>query len=237
MTRLQPILFVVTLMTWSASAYGGNGIYFHVDDFSGLPAPYGALDGNHSLWCGARASAAFADDGYGNSWDETFESCAFDVTGDVTFSYEVRWDLEPDYDVAYVEYLDAGNAWVPLTVASVWGDRYNGSGSASEVHVIPSAQLGPTVRLRFRVATDGAWSDEDGLFLSSGAIVVDNVTMRFGMNVVNFEDFECESQGAQITLSGKWAAGTHATCEPYVPCGSVPTEEKTWGAVKALYGD
>jgi hypothetical protein len=93
------------------------------------------------------------------------------------------------------------------------------------------------VRLRFRVATDGAWSDEDGLFLSSGAIVVDNVTVRIGVNVLNFEDFECEAQGAQITLSGKWAAGTHATCGPYVPCGSVPTEEKTWGAVKALYGD
>jgi hypothetical protein len=207
-----------------------------VDDFAGLSAAFGPLVGNHSLWCGQRASGSFVDDGYGNDWDECFESCEFNVTADITFSYEIHWDLEPDYDVAYAEYLDATNTWVPLAVSYYLGNRYSGTGFAAEVHVIPSGLLGSTVRLRFRVHSDGGWSDEDGLLDTNGAITVDDVTVENGTTLVNFEDFECEAPGDQLTYSGKWAAGSHATCSAEQPCEPpVRTETSTWGAIKALY--
>lgn len=61
-----------------------NGNYFHVEDFAGL---YGGnfglltpITGNHSLWCGVRASqSSYAGDGYGNDWNECWESCEFAI--------------------------------------------------------------------------------------------------------------------------------------------------------------
>jgi hypothetical protein len=226
---------LLAFLVWVTAAQAGGGTYFHVDDFTGLPAGFGPLAGVQSLWCGARASGSFVSDGYGNAWDETFESCEFGVTTDVTFSYEIRWDLEPDYDYAYAEYEDVTSTWVPLAVSSYLGNRYSGTGSAFETHVIPFALVGPTVRLRFRVATDGGFSDEDGFWDSKGAIVVDNVTVKNGPTTINFEDFECEASFAQVTLSGKWGAGTHSTCAAAVPCHPIRTETTTWGAIKALY--
>jgi hypothetical protein len=232
--RLQTILGCILLLS-ASTAFGGNGNYFHVDDFAGLPAGFAPLAGNHSLWCGRRAGPGFVSDGYGNDWDECFESCEFGVTSDITFSYQIRWDLEPDYDFGYVEYLNAGNVWTRFAVGSSWGDRYTGTGTASESFVIPAASLGSTVRFRFSVISDGSYSDQDGLWLTTGAITVDNVTVKNGAVVVNYEDFECESPGDQETYSGKWGAGAHASCSTPRSCGPLITRPTTWGRVKALY--
>jgi hypothetical protein len=135
----------------------------------------------------------------------------------VIFSYEIRWDLEPSYDYAVVEYLNSSNVWTPFTVSG-GGTAYTGSGSASENLFVPLSSLGPTVRFRFRVVTDASYSDEDGFYPSSGAITIDNVWLRMDYATVNFENFECELPGEKMTRSGKWAAGPHPGCGPAVPC-------------------
>ncbi len=46
------------------------------------------------------------------------------------------------------------------------------------------------IQLRLRFASDGAWSDADGLWETNGAVQVDDITVTVGGTVVDFEDFE-----------------------------------------------
>ena len=105
---------------WTAlDADAQRGTFFHVDDFAGLGGgQFGGLvplSGAHSLWCGTRTSSGpfsyATPPGYGNGWEQRFESRAFPVTGAVTVNFLVHYDSEPSYDVTQFEYRSKTGTW------------------------------------------------------------------------------------------------------------------------------
>jgi len=182
--------------------------FFHVDDFVGTGGGESGrltpLEGLQSLWCGARADTTVDDiclylalPGYGNDWVQGFESVAIPVAGNATLSYRISWDSEPGYDFTYAEYMEAGGSWVELA-------SYTGTGEATESWTIPASVLPDSLRVRFRFVSDAAYSDEDGDYLSDGAVIIDSVTISDSTGIVDFQDFESESVGANATLDGNW---------------------------------
>jgi len=159
---------------------------------------YHAVNGSYSAWCGILDyPACDIDDeagGYGNHWREsltwsgpvanTLAPCTVDI------SAVLNHDLEPGYDFLYVECLTSGGqvvqlasfddtaTAVPLNVSFTYnpGD-YNGT-PANEVAV------------RFRVASDGAWSDADCSYASIGAAQLDDVVITLSNGVGVSHDFE-----------------------------------------------
>jgi hypothetical protein len=182
-------------------------MYFHVDDFAGLDPPYAPLAGSQSLWCGVEALADELCDatwpGYGNYWRQTFESVAFPVTGAVSVSYQIRFDMEANYDYAYTEYLSKNGIWQSLI-------SYTGIGATTDGFVLPADSLDGTAKIRFRFESDGIISDEDGSYDTNGAVVLDNVTVSDGGGMVDFQDFEAEAPGDQTTSDGDWTASVVA---------------------------
>ncbi len=184
---------------------------FHVDDFAGMGGAWWPLAGSRSLWCGLRsgdpgACSYAAPPGYGNLWNQTFESVAFPVTGEVTLDFLIRYDTEQNYDMAQVDYLSKSGRWNKLA-------QYTGVGYELASLAIPADSLLGTVRLRFNFHSDGYGSDEDGYYLSDGAVLIDNLTVSDGGGVVDVQDFEAEAVGAKATADGNW------TCIPGVGFG------------------
>jgi len=187
--------------------------FWHVDDFNGMnPVNYSALAGTKSLWCGARPAATgplcgyAALPGYGNSWNQAFcTKACIAVSGDgiLDVNFLARFDSEPSYDATELEYtldctgasgwtvIDGGTGvWDGLIAAGAFGGAYN------------IGTTGP-VKVRLHFEADGAWSDEDGLWNTNGAVVVDNL----GAEGLAVEDFEGEAVNA--TQSNDWI-----TCNP-----------------------
>jgi hypothetical protein len=155
------------------------------------------------MWCGMRPGGApevyVTPPGYGNDWDQRFESVAFAVTGDVTMDFLVRYDSEGAYDYTDVEYFSKSGQWNQLT-------QYTGMGEALGSVTVPADSLDGTVRLRFRFRSDYTWSDEDGDWNTDGAVIIDSLTVRDGGGVLDYQDFESEAVGAKVTADGDWMA-------------------------------
>ncbi len=187
------------------------GAFFHVDNFAGLGgAPWTPLSGTKSLWCGARPCASPTTDdlcsyatlpGYGNGWDQRFQSTSFSVTGDVSIAFDIRYDVEATYDAVNLEYSVSPGTWLPLTT-------FQGIGSQAVLETVPAIDHPGSIRFRFRVVSDGAFSDEDGLYPSNGAAVIDNVIISDASGVVDSQDFESEPVGILLTLDFDWFAST-----------------------------
>ena len=192
------------------------GVFFHVDDFIGAGGDFGGLvpiSGSKSLWCGARAAGGaemcryLTLPGYGNNWDQVFESVTFPVTGAVNVSYRVRYEVEPSYeDVNHVSYLSKSDLWHDLVTYR------GGSGSGLENFPIPPDSLNGSTRFRFRFHSDYAWSDEDGKINTDGAIIVDDILITDANGTVDSQDFESEAVGALTTSDGDWSASGY---EPF----------------------
>jgi hypothetical protein len=180
------------------------GDFFHVDDFAGLSGgSFGRLvpiEGTKSMWCGTRPDVNddylcswYDAPGYGNGWSQRLTTGAIAFTGAVTLSYHIVWDSETGYDYTKVEY-DAGNdTWEEVA-------SYDGAGSAAASHVIATAHA--RTKLRFRFSSDGAWSDQDGLWNSDGGCIVDSITVFDTGGFSSFENFESAAVGAHE--SGIW---------------------------------
>jgi len=194
---------------WTALDGGEQtGTYFHVDDFTGLGGgTFGflvPLSGARSLWCGTRtAPDPHLSDatlpGYGNGWEQRFESSAFPVTGAVAVSFLVHFDSEPSYDLTRFEYLSKTGTWRQLL-------QFEGSGGSLATTTVPADSLAGSVRLRFRFTSDSSYSDEDGVRDSDGGVIIDNLTVQDAGGVVDFQDFEGEVVGALSTADGDWTA-------------------------------
>ncbi len=189
-----------------------TGDYWHVDDFAGLGGgDFGRLvplEGMQSLWCGVRPNlsdpifCSYATlPGYANDWDQAFCTAnCLTVTGDVQVDFLVMWDTEDGYDFAYVEWDSCDSQWTTL-------GEYTGVGSDYMSLTLPSSAHAGEVRLRLRVATDPSWSDQDGLWNTDGAVIVDSLTVRDESGVVlPTELFEAEAVGDHQTASGNWAS-------------------------------
>jgi len=204
-----------TIETGDAQPYA----FFHVDDFAGLNG--GSYDGLYplqglkSMWCGTRSKTdprAFAQSwylcswqtapGYGNSWDQSLTTGPVYMTGPITLSYSGYFDSEDNYDVTSVEY-DSGNGnWIGLAA-------YDGVVDTSAVHTIVSGQA--ATKLRFHFTSDAAWSDQDGLWDSDGAAIIDEITVSDASGVLDYENWEDEPLDVTVSGSGFWFA---ATAEP-----------------------
>jgi hypothetical protein len=200
-------------MGWtSVDRTAQDGDFFHVDDFASLGPGYLPLAGVKSLWCGSRTQLTgplcgyTSLPGYGNGWDQAWctKNC-ISVSGDgiLNVTFLARFDSEPSYDATTLEYtmdctgltgwtvIDGGyGVWDGNIPAGAFGGGYS------------IATTGP-VKVRLHFVSDGAWSDEDGLWDTNGAVVVDNLTAE-GLAL---EDFEGEALGA--TQSNDWI-----TCNP-----------------------
>jgi hypothetical protein len=188
------------------------GDFFRVDDFSGLGGgDFGRLyplEGNQSMWCGARPDAGDPElcsyatlPGYGNNWLQGLCTTAcLSVSGDVIVEYLIAWDVEPDYDYVYLQYDTCDGYWEDLAV-------YNGVGSSSESLAIPVSLHSGDVQIRFFFHSDVAYSDQDAMYDSDGGVILDSLRVSDGGGaVLPTELFEAESVGDDATLSGNWAS-------------------------------
>ncbi len=182
--------------------------FFHVDDFAGLGGgDFGRLvpiEGTKSLWCGTPPGTDFYmcswfnAPGYGNGWNQIFCSDIFPFTGILTWSFTAIIDSEPDWDQTLIEYSAGGN-WVEIT-------RYDGVDTIYAAEQLLLAQA--ATKLRYRFIADGAWSDQDGLYDTDGACIIDEISISDVGGLIDYEDFESYPSGARGNL-GIW----HTTIE------------------------
>ena len=83
---------------------------------------------------------------------------------------------------------DGGLSWTLLK-------SYTGSSRVGQVwwgadSVSLSSFEGNSVLVRFRVASDGSYSDEDGLFNSDGALFVDEIRLTDGSGTLFYDNVE-----------------------------------------------
>jgi hypothetical protein len=173
--------------------------FFHVSDFSGvMTGP--PLAGSQSLWCGTEDLTGTCNSlypGYGSRWIQLFESVAFPVTGNVPVEFMAHYDSEAGYDFTRLDYLSKTDNWQTLAELSGLGDTL-----VSET--IPADSLDGSVRLRFRFTSDHVWDDEDGIYDTNGAVIIDNITVSDDGGIVDYQDFESESDGDLGTADGDW---------------------------------
>jgi hypothetical protein len=142
---------------WEHGDYTATAVpHFHLDTYMA----YGGA--GYSYWCGNFDYDA--DGGYGNGWDDRLDCPPAPWTGFIypviTFAY--RNDTEPAYDYSYVQ-ADSFGVWVNLNRGfdgiHPWGMTGFYLGDKSDPAVC-----------RFRCVSDGAWSDQDGLYYSVGGM-------------------------------------------------------------------
>jgi hypothetical protein len=170
--------------------------HFHVDT-------YMAYAGSYSWWCGSFMYDT--DGGYGNSWDDRLDIPVTDVSAATypVFSYAFRHDSEAGYDFTYVQ-AESNGVFVNLNRG------YDGAAAWSDIGIygfVMQSYDNPVVA-RFRFVSDGAWSDEDGLYLSvGGAFMCDNVRI--------FDYF-----GGAIYFNDEVEPGDDYDCSPSVPAAA-----------------
>ena len=171
--------------------------------------------GNRAMWSGVAVGDPLAVGwvhvpGYGDSWldDLIYESAPVaDPTQAeiVSLEFFFNYDTEPGYDYFSVEY-DSGGTWTSLyTVAGSSADtagvqqppgvQYSTVGARAIAFASNGfgGESGDQIRIRFRFESDGAYSDQDGLWVTnSGAVQIDDITLSSSLGVA-FEDFEGSS--------------------------------------------
>jgi len=200
---------------------------FHVDTY----LAYGTV--GHSWWCGS--SEYDSDGGYGNSWYDKLELPEIDLEPTAVeemswgaikavyrsessrdgsrrsrdpedypvLTYAYRCDSEIGYDFTYVQVESCGT-FVNLAV-------YDGVTAWTDIGPtgFDLSGYGSTLRIRFRFASDGAYSDEDGLYLSNGgAFHVDNIKVYEYLSgeILFYDDVE---SGGLCIPSVPWDAGDY----------------------------
>jgi len=167
--------------------------FWNVSDFN-------VVNGNYSMWCGT--TFAGGDQGYGNSWNQnlvfTYQVPDNSVASTVVWSLIAQIDSEPGYDFTYIEWNEGG-VWNQLQV-------YDGNRTQNPVETFtyqPEDYVGSggdEIQLRVRFQSDGAWSDEDGLWPTNGAVQIDDISVTVNDVEIDFEDFE---EGPD-NYSGAW---------------------------------
>jgi hypothetical protein len=206
-------------------------IYWHIDDFAGLGGgSYGNLvpiRGLQSLWCGMRPDPGNLDlcgyarpPGYGNNWTQSwvFKCITVPDTEEVYIDYITSFDSEPGYDGCSVEWASKSTCdslgHIDGIAASDWTEISYFDGFASDSlrsDTIPAGHQG-SVKIRFEFNSDGAWSDQDGLWNTDGGTQLDSITISSAppggaiSTVYDYEDFEDEAPFDKATLDGDWTA-------------------------------
>ena len=127
------------------------------------------IEANHRNWAGGA--------GYGNEWDvSASRDFYFNGTGPVSFVYDCVYELEPNYDYAYVT-ITVGNTTSTLAT-------HTGVGSDDLEHpinLLPYLTAPGPYTISFRLKSDYAYSDEDGTFTSTCfPLVIGQVSVNGG---------------------------------------------------------
>ena len=170
------------------------------------------LQGTYSYWCGVFPGEAeqlcySGGQGYGNAWNVCIEH-AFDYHGgNVSLTFQYKNDTENGFDFTYV-YVDSTGNGDNVEVAS-----FTGISSGTKGLVLtqgPDLPLNPKpIKIKFCVASDGAWSDQDGLNATAcGAFALDNITLAGA--IAHTADFETGDNGWTLAPAaqgqgGEWA--------------------------------
>lgn len=172
------------------------------------PSLFNSPTGTTAYWCGQTAEQQpswAAPPGFGNGWDTLIEyrATVADPSQGQTVDLSCIFNYDNDtWDVFYVEYDSAGTwtrcaefrgnnrqpMWtgvfvpvnypddVPEALPIVYaGNDYGGGGDE--------------IVIRLHFTSDGAWSNEDGLFPSDGAVQIDDILVEH-RDGSSFEDFE-----------------------------------------------
>jgi len=189
---------------------------FNASNLGGAPpywvGAYSVPATNHAMWDGVPAgTSGFATaPGYGNNFfdqlDRRFTVTSTAATTTLTWDFRFNYDSEPGYDFTIVQWDSAGSM---IDLASFSGDSRDTAGAFTTpaafnttLVVSPGMYAGPSsnqVHLRLLMDSDGAWSDQDGLWPTDGAVQVDNIQVN-GNNGVGLSQATFES-GA----NGGWA--------------------------------
>jgi hypothetical protein len=169
-----------------------------------------ATTGNHAWWCGEMIPSCGGGDsagGYGNNWDA--ELHFYDTVADpalgvgVAVTAQVNIDTELGFDFLYLE-AETSSGWIPFATLDgqvqgvtvdvsfdYMGNDYAGPG-------------GDQIHLRWRFVSDGAGSDEDCGYPSSGGAQIDLIqvtTTTGGAGAVETcEPGELHSWGVHSTV-------------------------------------
>ncbi|MDQ3616973.1 MAG: immune inhibitor A [Actinomycetota bacterium] len=149
--------------------------------------------------------------------DDLDNSMSREITlpsGPATLNMQANYDIETDYDYAYVE-VDDGSGWaaIPGSITSSDSEENNGIEGTSDGWVPArfdlSAYVGKTIGLRLRYRTDGAVAGNvaerpDGFF-------ADDITVTSGGETLFESGAEAAPEG--WTLNGFSAAGATFTEE------------------------
>ncbi len=164
---------------WHDDVEGGvNG--WISDDLTATAVPhfhtdaYMAFEGTYSWWCGCFDYDT--DGGYGNSWDDRLIIPTTDLTTATMpiLTYAFRHDSETGYDYTYIQAESLG-VFVDLNRG------YDGAAAWTDIGLygfLLAAYDNP-LNARFRFLSDGAWSDEDGLYLSVGGAFMCDIVKVF----------------------------------------------------------
>jgi len=194
-----------------AQASGGVSNELNGGDFGRLVP----VRGNKSLWCGAYANyptnppaavCRYASlPGYGNDWNQAFRTkgCLSVLVG-VSVTFLATWDSEPGYDGTTIEIDECDDAWIPAGEVNSNGGQFEGIAVDSlHTHLIPDSLHSGSLRIRFHFESDGAWSDEEAMWDTDGAILIDSLSVSdAGGLLLAVEDFEDEAEGA--TSANDW---------------------------------
>jgi hypothetical protein len=174
------------------------------------------IAGNFSAWCGTvypePGPIPVPGFGYGNSWSQslvfTHTVANPGLQSNVVWAMKLQYDTEPGYDYVDLDWNRAGQ-WITL-------QRYDGD--SADVATPPNTYVdvshsflvrsddyaGPganQIQIRVRFTSDGAWSDQDGLWPTNrGACQVDDITVTVNGSLVNSENFESGTFGAWVQI-------------------------------------
>lgn len=132
------------------------------------------------VWCGEDyGSPNTPDPGYGNGWEQYLSreiTVTPDPFGNSFIAYTIHYDLEENFDWLFVEVsTDGGVQYQPIrgyTGKSEFEADADADGFVFRADAL-DAWAGQTIHVRFRISTDGGWSDADGLYASNGAFRLD----------------------------------------------------------------
>ena len=170
------------------------------------------LGGNYSFWAGVFSEEAdslcyVAGQGYGNGWSVCIERSFAYGGGNVTLNFLYRNDTEDRFDYTFVYCDTTGDGDVVEIV------QYTGpvSGVAS-LPLTPGIELPRVpkpIKIKFCLTSDGAWSDQDGLYPTGcGAFAVDNIVLSGAIS--HEATFETSADGWELAipppgLGGEWS--------------------------------
>lgn len=238
-----------TFETGVGSAFGPTGpnkpasYHTRMEGWTGFdatlnPLPYFrrtsqcAISGSFSLYAGVTAAEANAlcyssGPGYGNNWALVMsKSFAWPGSGALTLGYKYAVDAEPGFDYCYVTIDTTGDGSQPDVLLASYSGATSGVAniSLSEGTELRS-DAGPIV-IKIIAASDGAYSDEDGLYPTTcGHTAVDDISLTGAIS--DLSTFEAGANGWSLEVPVS-AVGDYTNLAPlsdlpppvaFCPCG------------------